>query len=73
MNFNEKPTRAFPGSGSGHLGMTLRDYFASQIAQGLATESTYRLAPTALAKIAYEIADHMLAVRQGQELQSNPH
>ena len=47
-------------------GMTLRDYFAAKAMQGLASEAEH-WSHSDLPKIAYEIADGMLAERSATE------
>jgi len=64
---------AFPCTGEGYTspdytqkGMTLRDYFAAGIAQGMAAHSgttCHGFGPGDIAKRAYEVADAMLAAR----------
>ena len=46
-----------------HQGMTLRDYFAAKALQGLCAGRTEYEQPGADAKLAYELADHMLNER----------
>lgn len=54
-------------NGSGGTGMTLRDYFAAKVMQGFVTSAPWDEAFDHLdsAKAAYEIADAMLAAREG--------
>lgn len=65
--------RAFDGAGlvEGNPGMTLRDYFAGQALAGVLTSCAHPqstgpvgLDATAYAKLAFSIADAMLAVRK---------
>lgn len=51
---------AFPTSGGGQ-GMSLRDYFAAAAITGIATSVGYT--PDYKAKMAYEMADAMIAAR----------
>lgn len=44
-------------------GMTLRDYFAAKVLQGLATQDNPPCVPEAWARDAYQIADAMLKER----------
>ena len=46
---------------SGHMGMTLRDYFAGQAMQALIDKEAFF---DDVAESAYKVADHMLRVRQ---------
>lgn len=68
---------AFPRAGNGGHGMTLRDYFAGQVVVGLFSDGMTMVAVTkraseegvtdhdVYARIAYNVADAMLAVREG--------
>lgn len=59
---------AFPTSGCG-LGMSLRDYFAAKVMQGIIASTTYvayRWDWAEIAKQAYQVADAMLAERGSQ-------
>lgn len=65
--------RAFPWCGDLNtmptigLGMTLRDYFAAKALQGLCSRSTSTaVLPRKCAEWAYQMADAMLEVRNGQ-------
>ena len=53
--------QAFP-QGPGHLGMTMRDYFAAKALAGILA-SNDEIDPGAAAKISYRFADAMLAAR----------
>lgn len=60
---------AFPSHGSmgevAHQGMTLRDYFAAKVLQGLVhADCTVRFIPESWAKEAYLVADAMLEARE---------
>jgi hypothetical protein len=59
-------TSAFPFTGAGTEGMTLRDYFAAKAMQGLFSDSDWRIdmdfSDTAYA--AYKQADAMLKARE---------
>ena len=45
-----------------HCGMTLRDYFAAKVIQGLMAASV-KSSPDGFAEAAYKVADAMLAAR----------
>lgn len=58
------PTLEEHGFNSGMPGMTLRDYFAAKAMQGMLTsDENYRTKE--LAEYAYQVADAMLAARDG--------
>ena len=71
-----KNERAFPSTGYGPLGMTLRDYFAGQVLCGIFSDpeavgfiskaaKRSRVKPdTFTARTAYQMADAMLAERE---------
>jgi hypothetical protein len=70
---NNQP--AFPSSNevkvgncisSGHMGMTLRDYFAAKAMQAFCSDSDWRqdMMPGETAKAAYHQADAMLKARE---------
>jgi hypothetical protein len=54
-----------PALGTFQAGMTLRDWFAGQVAAGLAPDRN-TLGYGLLAGIAYELADALLAAREGK-------
>lgn len=58
---------AFPVSFS-NPGMTLRDYFAAKAMQGLVTNGRVPAEKSAVAKVAYQYADAMLAQRDSETL-----
>lgn len=67
---DETNPQAFPSDYYGHMGMTLRDWFAGQALAGLTANSGYLVAADSLGdasdyvvRSAYEFADAMLAHR----------
>ena len=55
---------AFPSDRAGQVGMSLRDWFAGQVLQGLASnEERWVSANEVIAKACYEAADEMLKAR----------
>jgi hypothetical protein len=66
-NNNNEP--AFPSDFFAQKGMTLRDYFAAKAMAGFCADPSVewkhgREIETTLAKLAYEVADAMIQVRQ---------
>jgi hypothetical protein len=57
---------AFPWTGAGSDGMTLRDYFAAKAMQGLLASEVNAEINT-FAKKAYEMADEMMKARGSDE------
>ena len=55
------PTPRYERGDMYSLGMTLRDYFAAKVMQGLLDAA---MGKSEIAKVAYEMADAMLAARQ---------
>jgi hypothetical protein len=71
VNTNKTGGAAFPVSDTYHpngqveygsVGMTLRDYFATAVMQGIVSGSTHGTGE--MARRAYEVADAMLAERE---------
>ena len=59
---------AFPSDRAGQVGMSLRDWFAGQVLQGLASnEERWVSANEVIAKACYEAADAMLKARSANE------
>ena len=54
---------AHPSALGDHDGMTLRDYFAAKVMQGLLDAA---MGKSEIAKVAYEMADAMLKAREGK-------
>ena len=66
---NPKDIQAFPmldvDGGTAWQGMTLRDYFAAKVMQGMVTDSSWQgQTCKTIANISYEMADAMLEARE---------
>ena len=59
----KKNDQAFPVGYNGHLGMTLRDYFAAKAMQGMMVQIEEPNCDY-IAKQVYKMADAMLAARE---------
>ena len=56
---------AFPFTGAGTEGMTLRDYFAAKAMQAILSNPEYGDEDDSLAGAAYYVADAMMKARNG--------
>jgi hypothetical protein len=64
---------AFPNNdqnGCAFAGMTLRDWFAGQALAGM-LDRAYGIPVNVIAKRSYEMADAMLAAREGNQTETN--
>jgi len=59
-----EPQQAFPYTGLGSDGMTLRDYFAAKTLQGLLSNRNAEAAIDEFAAKSYRMADAMLKARE---------
>lgn len=61
---SDEPQQAFPYTGLGSDGMTLRDYFAAKAMQGLLSNRNAEAAIDEFAVKAYRMADAMMKARK---------
>jgi len=64
MSTQDVVVTAFPFTGAGTEGMTLRDYFAAKAMQGFATKLGPEATFETRASVAYQWADAMLKARE---------
>jgi hypothetical protein len=60
---NAFPSPRDPKTGSDDKGMSLRDYFAAHVMQGMIAEPSLKATPEEFAQRSYMVADAMLKAR----------